>query len=143
MPYEYLENVALSDVAFRASGKTLEEMLVSAWEATLALMVENPQNLHAQEFRSFQVKDTAADFLLCKFLGELIYFKDAETLLLRISSLQVQKVQDDLIVSGEAFGERIDPMRHSLGVDVKAVTLYQLRVENTPDGWNCQVVLDV
>lgn len=143
MPYEFLEGIAVSDVAFKAWGGSLEEMLSSAWDATLSLMVEEPENLHSEETRAFEIKDTAEDFLLCKFLGELIYYKDAESLLLRLGRLNVVRTSTDLVLSAEAFGEPIDPSRHRLGVDVKAVTLHQLRVEQKPEGWTCQVVLDV
>ena len=40
-------------------------------------------------------------------------------------------------------GERIDPKRHELVADVKAVTLHDLRVERSATGWDAHVTLDV
>ena len=40
-------------------------------------------------------------------------------------------------------GERIDPERHELLADVKAVTFHDLRVERTATGWDAHVTLDV
>ncbi|NTU48413.1 MAG: archease, partial [Syntrophobacteraceae bacterium] len=41
MPYEFLDDIATADVAFQAWGKTLEEMFVSACEATINVMVSD------------------------------------------------------------------------------------------------------
>jgi len=40
-------------------------------------------------------------------------------------------------------GERIDPKRHHLLADVKAATLYRLRVEMVDGKWEGMVVLDI
>jgi SHS2 domain-containing protein len=40
-------------------------------------------------------------------------------------------------------GEPIDPAKHALGADVKAATLYGLRVERRGDEWEAEVTLDV
>jgi len=42
-----------------------------------------------------------------------------------------------------ACGEEIDRGRHRLVVDVKAVTLFNLRVERDDKGWKATVVLDI
>ena len=41
MPYEFLDDVATADVAFRAWGETLEETFVAAATAVIHVMVEN------------------------------------------------------------------------------------------------------
>ncbi|NTV43837.1 MAG: archease, partial [Syntrophobacteraceae bacterium] len=43
----------------------------------------------------------------------------------------------------EASGEKIDPDRHDLIVDVKAVTFHHFRVEQTRHGWEAMVILDL
>lgn len=44
---------------------------------------------------------------------------------------------------GAVVGERFDPERHRLGLEVKAVTYHDLEVEETPGGWRARVLLDV
>jgi SHS2 domain-containing protein len=48
-----------------------------------------------------------------------------------------------LVLEAEARGEPLDPARHRLLADVKAVTLHRLRVERTVRGWEASVVLDI
>lgn len=76
-------------------------------------------------------------------LQELIFYKDAEELLLRVTGVDIATVQDRIVISAEAQGEKIDPAWHRLLVDVKAVTLHCFKVEQTPDGWSATVVLDI
>ena len=73
-----------------------------------------------------------------------MYFKDAEGLLLRVPEVRISGGDGGaFVLEAEARGEPLDPARHRLQVDVKAVTLHRLRVERTERGWEAFVVLDV
>jgi SHS2 domain-containing protein len=69
--------------------------------------------------------------------------KDARLLLLRPLSLTIIPESGRYTLHSVARGERIDPARHPLTVDVKAVTLHRFQVEETKDGWRSVVVLDI
>lgn len=143
MPYEFLEDVAIADIAFRAWGKDLEETFGAAAEATMNVMVENLDAIEPVEERAIEVVQEAADLLLFDFLQELIYYKDSERLLLRVKNIRIDKEDLGYRLRARARGEVIDPERHQLRVDVKAVTLHQFRLEQTLDGWETQVILDI
>jgi len=143
MPYRYLEDIATADVAFEALGGTLEEALVAAADATMNVMVQDLDTIADQERRHVQVEAEAPDMLLFELLQELIYYKDAEQLLLRVPAVRICHEADRVRLSAEAYGERLDPERHELIVDVKAVTLHRFRVEQTPGGWRAFVILDI
>jgi SHS2 domain-containing protein len=142
MPYRYLEDVAIADAAFEAWGHSVEEMLAAAADASLCVMISNPSCVENKTVRSFSVEESELDMLLLQFLQELIYYKDAEGLLLRVRSIRAEKQPDRWTASIEAYGERIDPERHELATDVKAVTLHRLKVARSAEGWNATVVLD-
>ncbi len=143
MPFKYLEDIATADVAFEAWGKTLEEMFVSAADATMNTMVTDLDTIDAKEVRKFRLESYAIDMLLFELLQELIFFKDAQNLLLRVPRVEVQGEEGRFTLSAEAYGEEINPEKHDLIVDVKAVTLHRYRVEKTASGWECTVILDV
>ena len=143
MPYRYLDDIAIADVAFEAWGITLEEMMLAASDATINVMIANPDSIGAVESRKFELKDSQLDLLLFQLLQELIFYKDAENLLLRVRALQLLAVPGEFAAVAEAQGERIDPAKHDLLVDVKAVTLHRLKVEAIFRGWRATVVLDV
>ena len=141
--YRYLEEIATADVAFEALGATPEETFLAAADATLNTMVEEIGTVAPVERRVFSLAAESLDLLLFELLQELVYRKDAERLLLRVRDLRIEESGSGYRLHAEAHGETIDPGRHPLLADVKAVTLHRLVVERTPDGWRAVVVLDV
>lgn len=143
MPYEFLEEEATADVAFEAWGKDLEETFRSSAEATLNVMVDNPEDVRPLEKRPLELTNEALDLLLFDFLQQLIYYKDAELLLLRVPEVQVEGRDGAWRLRAVAQGERLDPARHRQIVDVKAVTLHHFSLEQIPGGWRAHVILDI
>lgn len=143
MPYRYLEDLATADAAFEARGKTVEELFRAAAEATLGVMVEHPETVAARESLSFSLKNDALDMLLFDFLQELIYYKDARRLLLRVTSVCIDQDASPLALTAEAAGETLIQGHHPLLTDVKAVTLHRFAIEQDEKGWKATVVLDI
>ena len=46
-------------------------------------------------------------------------------------------------LTGVARGEPIDPDRHELDMEVKAITYHGLKVERDGDGWLAEVIVDI
>lgn len=143
MPYELTDEVALADAEFRAWGKDLPEVFTAAADATLNVMLRDLRALVARERRRIELENAEADMLLFDLLQELIYYKDAESLLLRVTDVQIGRDAGLYHLSATAAGEPIDAQRHDLGVDVKAVTLHRYSLEQTPEGWSVYAILDI
>jgi SHS2 domain-containing protein len=143
MPYEFLEDIATADIAFRAWGKNLEETFIAASDATMNVMVEDLDSIQPLERREFQLRNEALDMLLFDLLQELIYYKDSEKLMLRIHQIQIRKEDSQHVLKAIALGEKLDPNRHPTRADVKAVTLHRFQLENTDHGWKAQIILDI
>ena len=142
MPYRYLTDIAIADAAFEAWGDTVEELFVAASDATTNVMVEDLGTIHDLERRSIEVEENAVDMLLFQLLQELVFYKDAEQLLLRVSSVQINRNNGSYHLHAQTYGEAINPEKHELLVDVKAVTLHRFQVEQTSHGWKAIVILD-
>lgn len=143
MGFEYIDDIATADVAFRAWGKTAEELFAAASDALMNVMVTDLESIVPREKRTIAVKADDYEMLLFELLQELIFYKDAELLLLRVPEVRIGRGDDGLILTAEALGEEIDVRRHEMGVDVKAVTLHRYRVEKTGNGWEALVILDI
>lgn len=141
MPYKFVEDVAVADVAFEASGKVAAEMFQSAGLAVTRTMVKDVTSVKQKESRKIQVEDEKVDMLLFKFLQEIVFYKDAEGLL--FSKYMIKVSRDMRRLECTAYGEKINPKLHELIVDVKAVTLHRFEVERTGEGWRCFVILDI
>lgn len=143
MAFRFIEDAPTADVGFVASGATLDDCFQSAADATLSVMLANPEALQARVQHEVRVDDEALDIALLRFLEELVYHKDAHRELLRARDVCVHRDGERWIVEATLEGETIDPDRHGLAGDVKAVTLHQLQVRRIADGYEATVVLDV
>jgi SHS2 domain-containing protein len=80
---------------------------------------------------------------LFNFLSELVFVKDSEQLLFSRFDIDIFPENNGWKVKCECFGEKIDPEKHELLVDVKAVTMHKFAIEETKNGWKARVVLDI
>jgi SHS2 domain-containing protein len=143
MPYEFLEEIAIADIAFEAWGKTLEELFITAGDATINAMIDNLEAIELKETRTFRLENDELDMLLFNFLQEFVYYKDSELLMLRAQQVQIEEKNSEYHLTAVTQGERLDRDRHEERVDVKAVTLHRFQLEKTDDGWTAMVILDI
>ncbi len=144
MPYRFLEGLTMADVAFEATGKTLEEMFASAADAIMNTQVKDLKKIEPKLEKSFEIRAADEERLLHDFLQELIFLKDAERLLFREYKLKIAKAgTKGYVLSAKAKGEPLDMKKHELLVDVKAVTWNKFKVEKTAKGWKAVAIIDV
>lgn len=143
MPYRYLEDIATADTAFEATGDSLEEVFAAAADALLNTMTADVSGIAPEESTTFELHNAELDLLLFDMLNELVFLKDAKRLLLRVQSIAFNHDKEEHRAKVVTRGERIDPARHRLLVDVKAVTLHRFSLKDTGHGWKASVVLDV
>ena len=143
MPYQYLDDIATADIAFEAWEKTGEAMFIAASDAVMNVMVENLAAIENKEERFISLQEETLETLLFQFLQEFVYYKDSEQLLLRAGEVKIGLGAQPPTLTARLYGERLDPLRHRLNVDVKAVTMHRFAVNQTPRGWEATVVLDI
>jgi len=143
MPYKFLEDTSMADVAFEAQGKTLDELFKEAALAVTNTMVEDVRTIEQKISKSIELTAANVEMLLFHFLQELIFYKDAELLLFNKFDIALEEKEQAWHLRGKAYGEKISPDRHELLADVKAVSLYKYRVEKAAQGWRATVIVDV
>jgi len=143
MPYKFLEEIGTADIALEAVGRDLPELFRDAADATMNVMIDNLDAIEPRETRNIELSNDKIDMLLFDFLQELIYFKDAERLLLRTREVRIDERDQKCFLKAEAAGEPLDAARHHQRADVKAVTLHDFSVEKEDGGWKARVLLDI
>lgn len=141
MPYWFLEDVAIADVAFEAEGGTLSEVFEAAALALTEVMVDL-DGLVPTVARQILLTAEDRETLLFRWLAELIYLKDSVCLLFRKFEIAIRE-GPEWELQATAWGEEIDYEKMSLRADVKAVTYHLFSLEETPQGWKARVVLDI
>jgi SHS2 domain-containing protein len=143
MPYRFLEDVAIADVAFEAEGRVLPELFKEAALAVTNTMVQDLSRIEHKVAKRIKGAAENIEMLLFHFLQDLIFYKDADLLLFSDFQLTIVQREGEWHLHGTAYGEEISPDRHQLLVDVKAVSLHKYQVQKTAKGWRAVVILDV
>jgi len=143
MPYKFVEGLTTADIAFEATGKSLEELFTSAADAMMNTQVDDLKKIELKKETKFTVKAPDVEKLLYNFLEELIFYKDAEQLIFAKYELKAEKVAEGYVLSVKAKGETLDQKKHTLVADVKAVSWHKFKVEKTKEGWKAIVIVDV
>ncbi|QXE90823.1 archease [Geomonas subterranea] len=143
MPYQYRGDIAHADVAFDAWAPTLDELFREAARATMHVMVENLEQVRHVQSIELTLEQENEEMLLFDFLNELIFYKDARRLILLPGAVSISPGDVGVTIRATLSGEEIDPGRHEVGTDVKAVTMLRYGVERVAQGWRATVVLDV
>jgi SHS2 domain-containing protein len=143
MPYIYLDDSAIADIAFEATAETLEELFKCAADAVTQVMVEELETIKMKEFRWFNEENKDLELLLFDFLQEIIYHKDCEQLMMRAPEVHIEKKEEIYQLKAKLEGEVLDPKRHEQRVDVKAVTLHQFSLAKKDGRWMAHVILDI
>ena len=128
MPYRHADDGPGSDATVEAWGDTLGELCAAAWQAALEIMLPDATVPVHENSVEIVVDAPDAEQLLFDLLGELIFYKDAENLLLSLEPPEVHHEESGYHLRGRAIGAHIDAERQMLGTDVKAVTLHQVLV---------------
>ena len=135
--HEVFEHTA--DLGLRIRAADLDTLFAEAGEALFATLVENLHSVEPRQEVSVRVSGDDREYLFFDWLNALLYHFDAGHLLL--SKFAVRVGPDGL--TGTAWGEPLDRSRHELGHEVKAITYHGLKVEQTPDGWLAEVIVDI
>lgn len=138
--YHLLPDVALADIAFKATAPSLSSLFEACGRAVTDVMVDR-KTLRAVETREVELRADDADGLLYDFLTQLIILKDVDSLLFK--RLDVKVARDGRSLKCTAVGEPIDRVRHGLRNDVKAVTMHMYGIHRVRGRLEATVVLDI
>ena len=137
--FEVFDHTA--DIGLRVQAKTLEELFCEAGAGLFSLIVANPDAVRCGERVDFAIAARVGeiDYLLFDWLNELLFTFDSKQMLLAKFDVSIHDFQ----LTAVAWGEQLDPVRHRLEHEVKAITYHGLKVLQQADGWTAEVILDI
>lgn len=135
--YETFDHTA--DLGLRVRAADLPALMAEAARGLFAMIVSDLSTVRREQQITLRVEGTAADYLLFDWLNELLYTFESRRLLLCDFDVQI----DPAGLTATAWGEPLDMDRHPLEHEVKAITYHALRVEQQPDGWLAEVIVDI
>jgi SHS2 domain-containing protein len=135
--FETFEHTA--DLGLRIRAADLNTLFAEAAAALFSVLVEDPDTIQPVQVLRLSLPGEDREFLLFDWLRELLYRVDSQHLVLSKFEVQIQPTG----LEATAWGEPLDPARHALSHEVKAITYHGFRVEATPDGWIAEVIVDI
>ncbi|HLD80776.1 MAG TPA: archease [archaeon] len=140
--FKVLEDIALADIAFEAYGATLEELFENAALATISIIAE-PSKIALKVRKELVISAPEKEKLLFDFLSELVYLKDAESLIFGNVKCKISEDENGLKLNAVLKGERVTKGKKFIGHDVKAVTYHLFEVRQEKGKWKARVILDI
>ena len=135
--YELFEHTA--DLGLRVRAADLDTLFVEAAACLFSAVLEDIGSVRADQKVMVEVAGTDREFLLFDWLRDLLLKFDEDHLI--FGKFEV-KVRDDGL-TGTAWGEPLDPARHLLAHEVKAITYHELKVVRDGDGWLAEVIVEI
>lgn len=143
MEYELINNITHADVAVRVRGNSPEEIFIKAGRALLSVMTEDLSAISPETTISGELRTAEIDMLYVSFLNEIIFYKDARSLLLIPQNVHISYDSETYLCTYTLSGEKINRAKHKFKVDVKAVTLHGLKLYRKGDTYIVDTVFDV
>ncbi|VVC00469.1 Protein archease [uncultured archaeon] len=149
LKFKFLPDVAIADLAFRAEGRTREELFANCGLALMSAMA-NAAKIKAKVHRVIEVDGKGDKELLYNFLEELVYLKDTEGVLFRKFKVRISQGKNkkdgarEMSLSAECAGDSLKAIgRENLLNDVKAITMHMFEVRREKGKWGATVVVDI
>lgn len=135
--YELFEHTA--DLGLRVRAPDLDTLFAEAAACLFSAVLEDIGSVRSDLMVTVEVAGTDREFLLFDWLRDLLLKFDGGHLV--FGKFEV-KVRDDGL-TGTAWGEPLDPARHLLAHEVKAITYHELKVVRDGEGWLAEVIVDI
>ena len=134
---ELFEHTA--DVGLRVRADDLGTLFAEAGRALLEALVDAPDAVMPAEEASFSLEAERLDDLLHDWLAELLYAFHARRMVFAQFDVEI----DPPRLRARARGEHLDPRRHRVGGEIKAVTYHGLCLQREDGGWLAEAILDL
>ncbi len=139
LPYRLLDHTA--DLKVEIYGRGLKELFCNAafmiFDVMLDLKKVREQGQHEISLQSADLSELFLDWL-----RELLFLFSTRSFVTRrveISSLE----SEPALLKAVIYGERYDPNRHGLKIEIKTPTYHQYQIERMQEGYRATVILDV
>ncbi len=141
--FHFLDDIATADLAFDASGDSLQELFDGATCAVIEAMAD-PSTVGSTWRKPVERTEEDPAELLFDWLSDLVYWKDAAGVVFSTCRLTITRGDDgSWHLKGELCGESVNGSVQVLRNDVKGVTKHLYRLAQEEGRWTVRVVLDV
>lgn len=128
-----------ADLGIEARGNTPAEAFEQAARGLISVIVD-PDSVRLVQSRSMKIEAGDPQQLLVRWLTEVLYLYDGLKFAPR--EFRIGRLSSHLL-EAQVRGEPFDRQRHTIRLDVKAITYHQLEIRQRGSGHWLQVFLDI
>lgn len=131
------------DVGIHVTAPTLPTLFERAAHGMFRVL-SNPETVHSSDVTRIAVHGRDREALMVEWLSELNYRHTVDHMLYRTFDVHsLDRSNDEFQLSAEIRGESIDPERHTVFTEIKAVTFHGMEILETNGHWSVQVIFDM
>jgi SHS2 domain-containing protein len=135
--HELFEHTA--DLGLRATASDLNSLFAEMAACLVSAMLEDPATVRPMHTVTIELTGADREFLLFDWLKELLLRFETDRMLFADFTVNVTETG----LHATARGEVYDPDRHTFAHEVKAITYHELKVEQSPNQWLAEVIVDI
>lgn len=131
------------DIGIRVTAASLTHLFERAALGMFWVLTE-PESVHPTGSTTIRVEGRDLEALMVQWLSELNYRHTVDRALYGAFDVEaIEETDDGASLTATARGEPIDPARHTVHTEIKAITFHGLDVHRTDHGWAVQVIFDM
>ncbi len=135
--HELFEHTA--DLGLRATASDLNSLFAEMAACLVSAMIEDPACVRLTQSATIEIAGTDREFLLFDWLKEILLRFETDRMLFADFVVNVTETG----LRATARGEVYDPDRHTFAHEVKAITYHELKIEQSPNQWLAEVIVDI
>jgi SHS2 domain-containing protein len=136
--YKLIDHTA--DLGMEVTGRTKKELFTKAALSLMDIVVERKGTPSGAKEKALTVEGSDPADLLINFLREILYLFNGEALVIR--KCDIPECGNRRLIA-KLRVEPYNKKKHTIKMELKAVTYHGLSVERTKDGWKARVIFDV
>jgi SHS2 domain-containing protein len=141
--YKIVDHTA--DLGLRVWGKTGPELFDEAARALMSQIIDL-EAVESVQKESFYIEAESTEMLLHQWLREILFYVD-KGLVFNQFHIEKHNLSDKkaarYFIKGQLVGECVDPTRHRICNEVKAVTRHNFYVKSKGPWWEANILLDL
>ncbi len=131
------------DIGIQVTADTLPQLFDRAAQGMFSVLTDL-DDIRPTETTTITAEGRDHEALMVRWLSELNYHHTVNhQLYTRFDVQTLETSEEGVALRATCRGEPIDPDRHTVYTEIKAITFHGLDVRETDEGWTVQVIFDM
>lgn len=131
------------DIGIQVTAESLPQLFERAATGMFGVLTD-VDTIRPEQRTKFEVTGSDREALMVRWLSDLNYDHTVDHLVFTDFEVDaIEETSDGLTLTASAGDEPIDPDRHTIYTEIKAVTFHGLEIQETDGTWTVQVIFDM